>query len=359
MKKNMLRKDFLVEIRKTLGRFISIFFIVLLGVAFYSGIRATEPDMRISGDAFFDRTNLMDIKVVGTLGLTENDVKAIKKLDGVEDAVGTYSKDVLCPVDSTEKVVHILAYQKSFNEVEISEGRLPEREGECLLDEDFLERSGYKVGDEITFHSGDGDPLTDSLVTDTYKIVGAGESPLYIALSRGTSQIGNGEINAFAIVDESSFDMDVYTEINVAVAGAKEAMVFTDEYEALIDDVIAELKGIEEERGIIRREEVLAEAKEELAEAEETVLEEEGKLTEAKEELKTAKSSTAQQFLEAQQKLIQGEKELEAAQKLIEEGEAKLDAAKETLIQKEAELEAGKAEYETGVIELEEQKKVH
>lgn len=351
----MLRKDFFVEIRKTLGRFISIFFIVLLGVAFYSGIRATEPDMRISGDVFFDRTKLMDIKVIGTLGLTDDDVDAIKKLDGVEDAAGTYSKDVLCPVDSTEKVVHILAYQESFNEVEVSEGRLPEMEGECLLDEDFLERSGYKVGDEITFHSGDGEAITDTLVTDTYKIVGAGVSPLYIALSRGTSQIGNGEVNAFAIVDESSFDMDVYTEINIAVSGAKDAVVFTDEYETLIDDVIAELESIEEGRCIIRREEILAEAKEELAEAEETVLEEEAKLTDAKEELKTAKSSTAQQFLTAQKQLAQGEKELEAAQKLIEEGEAKLDAAKETLIQKEAELEAGKAEYEAGVIELEEQ----
>ena len=315
MKKNVLRKDFFMEIRKTAGRFISIFFIVLLGVAFYSGIRATEPDMRLSGDAFFDRTNLMDIKVIGTLGLTDDDVRAIEKLDGVEKAAGTYSKDVLCPVENTEKVVHVLAYQEAFNEVEVSEGRLPEKAGECLLDEDFFERYGYEIGDEITFRSGDGGALTDTLVTDTYTIVGAGTSPLYIALSRGTSQIGNGEVNGFAIVDESAFQMDVYTEINIAVTGAKDATVFTEEYEALIDDVVASLKGIEEERGIIRRNDVLAEAEEELLEAEETVLEEEGKLDDAKNELKAAKSSTAQQLVEAQKKLIQGEKELAAAQK--------------------------------------------
>ena len=155
MKKNVLRKDFFMEIRKTAGRFISIFFIVLLGVAFYSGIRATEPDMRLSGDAFFDRMNLMDIKVIGTLGLTDDDVKAIEKLDGVEKAAGTYSKDVLCPVENTEKVVHMLAYQEEFNEVEVSEGRLPEKENECLLDEDFFKKYGYEIGDEITFRSGD------------------------------------------------------------------------------------------------------------------------------------------------------------------------------------------------------------
>lgn len=354
MKKNVLRKDFFMEIRKTAGRFISIFFIVLLGVAFYSGIRATEPDMRLSGDAFFDRMNLMDIKVIGTLGLTDDDVKAIEKLDGVEKAAGTYSKDVLCPVENTEKVVHMLAYQEEFNEVEVSEGRLPEKENECLLDEDFFKKYGYEIGDEITFRSGDGEDLTDTLVTDTYKIVGIGSSPLYIALSRGTSQIGNGEVNAFAIVDDSAFQMDVYTEINIAVSGAKDTIVFTEEYENLIDDVIAELEGIEEERGIIRRNDILAEAEDELAKAEETVLEEEGKLDDAKEELKAAKSSTAKQLVEAQKKLIQGEKELKAAQQKIDDGERQLDAAKEQLIGKEAELEAGKAEYKAGVAELEE-----
>lgn len=238
MKKNILRKEFFVEIRKSSGRFISILFIVLLGVAFYSGIRATEPDMRLSGDVFFDRTNLMDIKVVGTLGLTEDDVEAIRKLDAVEAAEGVYSKDILLPVDSTEKVVHVLAKQEMFNEVEVCEGRLPEKEGECLLDVDFCEKYGYEIGDQVLFKSGDGNELSDSFTTDTYTIVGLGESPLYIALSRGTSQIGNGEVSAFAVVDKASFAMDVYTEIHIAVAGAKEETVFTEEYEALVDAAI-------------------------------------------------------------------------------------------------------------------------
>ena len=71
MKKRALRKDFYMEIRKSLGRFLSIFFIVALGVSFFSGIRASEPDMRISGDAYFDEKNLMDIKVISTMGLTK------------------------------------------------------------------------------------------------------------------------------------------------------------------------------------------------------------------------------------------------------------------------------------------------
>ena len=155
-----------MEIRKSWGRFISIFLIVALGVAFYAGIRASEPSMRISGDAYFDKEHLMDIKVMGTMGLTEEDVEAIEDVDGIELAEGTYSMDALCNTGDTEQVVHVMAMQEHFNDVQVSEGRLPEKEGECLMDEEFALASGYGVGDTITLSSGDEDPLEDSLTTD-------------------------------------------------------------------------------------------------------------------------------------------------------------------------------------------------
>ena len=103
MKKRALRKDFYMEIRKSLGRFLSIFFIVAMGVAFFSGIRASEPDLRYSGDAYFDRNHLMDLKVMGTLGLTENDVQAIRSLEGVAQAEPGYSADVMVERDGNQK----------------------------------------------------------------------------------------------------------------------------------------------------------------------------------------------------------------------------------------------------------------
>ena len=166
MKKNVLRKDFIIEIKKTMGRFVSIFFIVALGVAFYSGIRASEPSMRFTADQYFDDSKLMDLKVMGTMGLTKADIKAIGKVSGIEAVEGGYSKDVLCPVGDNEKVVHMLSMQKNFDQVSVVEGRLPEKAGECLVDEDFLSYTDLKVGDTVTFHSGDGEALTDSLVTD-------------------------------------------------------------------------------------------------------------------------------------------------------------------------------------------------
>ena len=213
MKKNMLRKDFFMEIRKSWGRFISIFLIVALGVAFYAGIRASEPSMRISGDAYFDKEHLMDIKVMGTMGLTEEDVEAIEDVDGIELAEGTYSMDALCNTGDTEQVVHVMAMQEHFNDVQVSEGRLPEKEGECLMDEEFALASGYGVGDTITLSSGDEDPLEDSLTTDVFEVVGIGNSPLYISFGRGSSTIGNGEVSGFIAVDPDSFCMDVYSDI--------------------------------------------------------------------------------------------------------------------------------------------------
>ena len=106
--------------------------------------------MRVSGDAYFDKEHLMDIKVMGTMGLTEDDIEEIEKTEGVEAAEGAYSTDVLCSVGDTEKVVHVMSIQENFNDVQVAEGQLPQKEGECLLDEDFAASEGYKVGDTIT-----------------------------------------------------------------------------------------------------------------------------------------------------------------------------------------------------------------
>lgn len=90
-----LRKEFWMEIRRSKSRFISILLIVALGVAFFSGIQASSPDMRYSGDAYYDESCLMDIKVVGTMGLTEDDVETLKNIDGIEAAEGAWSTDVM------------------------------------------------------------------------------------------------------------------------------------------------------------------------------------------------------------------------------------------------------------------------
>ena len=101
--KQAQRKDFFREIKKSLNRYLSILFIVALGVAFYAGIRSSEPDMQLSADAYFDQTRLMDIRVLGTLGLSEENVAAIEAIDGIAKAEGGYSMDFL---SEAEGIVH-------------------------------------------------------------------------------------------------------------------------------------------------------------------------------------------------------------------------------------------------------------
>ena len=352
MKKNILRKDFIIEIKKTMGRFVSIFFIVALGVAFYSGIRASEPSMRITADQYFDDSELMDLKVMGTMGLTKADIKAIGKVSGIEAVKGGYSKDVLCPVGDNEKVVHMLSMQKNFDQVSVVKGRLPEKAGECLVDEDFLSYTDLKVGDTVTFHSGDGEALTDSLVTDTYKIVGIGNSPLYISFGRGSSTIGTGEISGFVVVDKASFDMDVYTEAYVKVSGAEEKIAFTDEYNNLSDAAKEAVSAIEEERCAVRKQEIVDEANEKLADSEKTVNEKSRELEDAKKELESGKSKAAEELEKAKQQLADGEAKLADAKQQIADGETQLADAKAQLNDKQAQLDSAETQYESGKAQL-------
>ena len=166
MKKRALRKDFYMEIRRSLGRFLSIFFIVAIGCAFFSGIRASEPDMRYSGDAYFDNKNMMDLRIISTMGLTEDDVKAASKAEGIGHVEGRYSVDALLADGDNQIVVHVMSMLPTMNEIQLEDGRLPNKENECVVDVDYMEKSKLKIGDTITFSSGTDAEVTDSLKTD-------------------------------------------------------------------------------------------------------------------------------------------------------------------------------------------------
>lgn len=127
MKKRALKKDFRMEVRKSLNRFLSIFFIVALGVAFFSGIQATAPDMRATGDYYFDSNQLMDLRVISTLGLTENDLEAIREIDGVENVNGCYMEDVYCGEGDSREVLHVETFPDDMNQVAVIEGSFPRK----------------------------------------------------------------------------------------------------------------------------------------------------------------------------------------------------------------------------------------
>lgn len=347
MKKKALRKDFYMEIRKSMGRFLSIFFIVAIGCAFFAGIRSSEPDMRYSGDAYFDRKNLMDLQVISTMGLTDEDVEAIEKLDGIEKAEAGYSVDALCTEGDNQIVMHVMSLLPSMNQVQVENGRLPEKSDECVVDADFLSKSTLKIGDRVTLSSGTDKPVTDSLKEDTFTIVGSVSSPCYIGFQRGSTTIGSGNISAFLCVPEESFCMEVYTEIYAQVKGAEKLTAFTDQYDQRIDSVMKEVEAIKEEREKARYDEIVAEASEKLADAEKEI-------TDAEAELEQGKAEAQEKLTAAREKLENAQKEMEQAKKELASSQAKIASSKEELEQAQNELNESSGKIAAGEKELNE-----
>ena len=351
MKKRALRKDFYMEIRKSLNRFLSILLIVALGVAFYSGIQSAAPDMRYSGDEYFDEHKLMDLKVIGTLGLTDSDIEALSQIEGIAKAEPGYLADVLCG-EETQKVLRLESVTPTLNKLTPTEGRLPEKSGECFVDVEFLDSSEYEIGDTITFYLTDEDDELP-LKRDTFTIVGAGSSPLYIAFSRGNTTLGNGELSGAGYILPEDFDYEVYTQAYLEVSGARDLTAYTDAYDTLIAKVMDRVEEIEGARCEIRYQEVMDEAEEALADAKKEL--EDGR-KEGESELAEAESEIAdgeKELADGKKELEDAKKELADGEKEIADGEKELSDSRATLAEKEQELADAKAQLADGWSQLE------
>lgn len=348
MKKRALRKNFYMEIRKSLGRFLSIFFIVAMGGAFFSGIRSAEPDMRYSADAYFDRNDFMDIQVMGTLGITEEDVTAIEQVEGVEKAEPGYSADMLVDVHGNQKILHVSSVLDSMNDYKAEEGRMPEKSGECLMDQDFAASAGLKVGDSITLLSGTRDPLTDTLQTDTYEITGLGSSVSYISFERGSSNIGNGEVSGFLTILPEDFSLEVYTECYITAEGAKELTAFTPEYDKKVETVLKNIEDIGDYQGKLRADSIREEAGEELKKAEQ-------ELADGKARAEQELSDAWKQIGDGEQALADGKTELAAGKQELEEGRNQLYSSQKQVDGAYAQIQAEKQKLNQGKQELQTQ----
>lgn len=339
-----LHKDFWMEIRKSKARFISIFLIVALGVAFFSGIQAASPDMRFSGDAYYDEALLMDLKVVGTLGLTEDDVEALKKIEGVESAEGAYGTDVICGEGEDQKVLHVESLNKSVNQIKAKKGKIPEKKGEIFLDREYALARGYEVGDSIKLKQEE----EGLLLEENYTVCGIGTSPLYISFNRGNTTLGSGEISGFAYVIPEDFDQEVYTQIYLRFHGSEDLTSYTDAYDNLIEKVQSTVEGIEKERCEIRYNDVKEEAEDALKEAEKELKDGEKELKDGKKELKDGEK----EFADAKKEVEDGEKELADAKKKIEDGKKELADGKKKISDGQEQLETAKNQAADGQSQL-------
>ena len=241
-----LRKDFFRELKKNRGRFISVFFIVLLGAAFFSGIRSSKPDMELSAEKYYDDTKLLDLKILSSTGFTGEDIDSIKNIKGVAEAYGGYTLDVLNTENEIEQAVKLISLNTSCNIPTVLEGRLPETETECFVDTRYLDKNGCKIGDKITFYTDSELGLDMMLGETTYTITGSGNLPYYMDVNRGVGTVGDGRISSFIVVLPEVFSTGIYTEVHVLADGAAELHSFEDDYTSCIENVKENLEAAAE-----------------------------------------------------------------------------------------------------------------
>ena len=332
--KNAMQKDFWREIGHTRSRFFSIMILVALSVAFLSGLKATAPDMKHTGDDYLDSLHLADIQVLSTLGLPDEDIAALRAQDKIEDAEGEYVIDAFASSDSLDAVVKVLSLtDRGISDVLLREGRMPERADECVVEENMLSLMSISIGDTITLTPGD--DLSDALAQDTYTVVGTVRSPVYLAVERGTSTLGSGTVKAYLYLPREAFTLDYYTAAYVRVSGAAEMTAFYDEYDDYIDDVIDSLEDFGERRAILRHDELVDEATE--------------KLDDAQKELDDAKAEADKELGDARKELADARKELDDGWKEYDDGKQELADSRTKLDDAKAELEDGEQEYADGV----------
>ena len=242
-------KDIFREIKISLGRFLSILCIVAIGVAFFAGIKASAPDMKNSADTYFDKYNVQDIQIYSTIGLTKKDVAAINKIKGVKSVQPSFSMDTLSQINSTQMVIKVISYgiDQKMNKIRVVEGRMPERENECLVEASSATNKLYgtfHIGDTIKLQSGTDEALSKSLKHTKYKIVGTCYNPNYLSYEKGSSNIGSGTVNSFIYIQNTNVLKDYYTEVDVCVKGAKDLDCYSDEYFDVVDPVLKKIKKI-------------------------------------------------------------------------------------------------------------------
>ena len=345
-----ISKDFVREIRNTRSRFISILILVSLAVAFLSGLKATAPDMKMTGHNYLEGQGLADVQIISTVGLTDEDLTEILSDKRVKDAEASYVIDAFAASATTDKVSKVYALPKSeINNLLLMEGCMPESTDECVVEEDALGMLNISVGDKIRLTPQES--FEESLAVNEFKVVGTVRSPIYVSVERGSSSIGTGSVSMYMCIPKEAFDSEVYTSIYLRLNKDADMVSFYEDYDDFVDEYIDSIEDFGNDRAKIRYASLLKkvdDAQDELddarSEADEKLGDADRKLKDADRKIRDGKIEIAdaeKQIADAEQQIIDAEIKIADAEKEVADGEIELaDALKE--------LEDGEKEYEDG-----------
>lgn len=377
--KKALRKDTIKEIKNTIKRFLSILLMAFLGVGFFAGIKATSPDMVETIDAFYREQKVNDLQIISTLGLTNEDLEEIKKVEGIEEVQGSYSTDAKIEIENKEIIAKVMTYG-TMNEPVLLEGKLPEQEEECVVEQNFLTHLGKQIGDsfvvDVEDTKNDRGESIPFLRQKQVKIVGVVRSPMYISRDRGTSKLGNGKVDYYLYLSPQNINAsEVYTEIDVRIQGTEGLVTSREQYEERVEEVKQSIEKIKQEREQARYEALVgtlagqveqaeSEFNQKKQEVEETINAakqeiESGKqeLEAGEEELKTQKEKAAESFQQADKQIKQAENELAKQEKELGQKEKEanvqfvsLEQQKQSLVQNKQQIQQGLEQVKQGII---------
>lgn len=333
------------EIRSSLGRYLAIFAIIALGAGLFVGLRLSRPDFLETYNNYTNKTNFYDFRLVSTLGLTDEDLSEVKKLDGVKLAEGAVGADFLFnTADEDNLIMMAQSIPENVNQIKLKAGRMPEKANECLADPDMYSKDD--IGSTIKLSKDNSEQTFDTFAYDEYTIVGLAYSVLYINMERGSSTLGNGSVKGYIYIPMDGFSTDYYTDIYVCVDS--EGYVYSDEYEQSTQKYVDGLEKFMSERAVIRRDAIIDDAMSQLDDAKKQYEDGKTQYDAAKAEYDAGYAEYVQKKSDTEAQLEQARKEIENAERMmgdssvIDQKQAELDAAK-------AELDKGQAEYERGL----------
>ena len=313
LKRSLLKNNF-KSIHKTRRRFISILVMAFLGVGFFSGLVATSPDMLDSLDRYADSSNLYDVNILSTLGLTDDDIEVLKNIDGIEGVYGIQIKDSMAKIDDKESICKVIEYDENVNVPVIIAGRNIEKENECLLDPSIVrtgEGAESFIGKKIILENEDKNSNDEPIFTiKEFEIVGIAETPIYISSERGNTTLGNGTVSFYIFTQNNVINMDYYTGIYATVSGAREVVTNSTEYLSLVNSAISRIEDIKQSREEARYHSLVDEAT--------------TKVNDAQKEFDDKKQEVDAKLKDAEDKISKAESEINSSEKQIQNAENEL-----------------------------------
>jgi putative ABC transport system permease protein len=352
--KSALLKDSIKEIKNTYKRFLSILVMAFLGVGFFAGMRAASPDMVDTIDQYYKESQVYDIKILSTLGLTNDDIDALSEIDEIENTVGTYETEGKIEIDNKEIITKIMSVEK-LNKPILLQGNLPKTQNECVVEDSFLTANHKSIGDTIEVEAektkNDEGEEVEYLNKNILKIVGTVKSPLYISRDRGTSSLGSGKIDYYIYVPKENIKAnEIYTNIYIKLKNSENYTTSSEKYEEYIAEVKEKIEAIKEEREKARHDKLVDIATR--------------KVKEAEEKLNENKQNAQQQIEEAKQEIENGKNKIEKAEVKLNSSKKEADTkfksaynqiqmAKESIFQNETQLNQKEQEAGQQITELE------